>query len=72
MGVALQIDKMSLAEKLQTMETIWDDLCHHVQDVGVPEWHHDVLAAREADLEEGTEQFTDWETAKETIRESLK
>jgi hypothetical protein len=72
MGVALQIDKMSLADKLQTMENLWDDLCHHVQDVGIPEWHHDVLAARETDLKEGKEQFTDWETAKEIIRESLK
>jgi hypothetical protein len=43
-----------------------------VQDVGVPEWHHDLLATREADLKEGKERFTDWETAKESIRESLK
>lgn len=35
MGAALQIDKMSLAEKLETMEMLWDDLAHHVQDVAV-------------------------------------
>ena len=72
MGVALKLDKMSLADKLQTMETLWDDLCQHVQDIGVPEWHHEVLAAREADLRDGKEQFGDWESAKEAIRESVK
>jgi hypothetical protein len=25
MGVALSVEKMSIEEKLQTMETIWDD-----------------------------------------------
>lgn len=48
MGVALKLDEMSLADKLETMETLWDDLCHHVQDVGVPEWHREVLAERAA------------------------
>lgn len=71
MGAALQIDKMSLAEKLETMEMLWDDLTHHVQDVAVPEWHTEVLAAREADLADGTARFDDWETAKETIRKVL-
>jgi hypothetical protein len=59
---------MSLTEKLETMEMLWDDLAHHVQDVAVPEWHTEVLAAREADLAAGTARFDDWETAKETIR----
>ena len=33
MGVALKLDEMSLDEKLQTMEILWDDLCHRVNDV---------------------------------------
>ncbi|CAH2031167.1 addiction module protein [Trichlorobacter ammonificans] len=72
MGSALQIDKMSLAEKLEAMEMLWDDLTHHVQDVAMPEWHTEVLAVREADLSDGTARFDDWETAKENIRRALK
>jgi len=72
MGVALKLDEMSLADKLQTMETLWDDLCNHVQDVAVPEWHHEVLAARETDLRDGKEHFSDWESAKEAIRGAVK
>ena len=72
MGIALKLDKMTVADKVQTMETLWDDLCHHVQDVGIPEWHHEALAARVEDLRKGKECFTDWEIAKEAIRESVK
>jgi hypothetical protein len=72
MGIALPLEKMTIADKLQTMETLWDDLCHHVEDIGIPEWHHEVLAARAEDLKEGKERFTDWEAAKEAIRESVK
>lgn len=72
MGAALKLDEMSLAEKLQTMETLWDDLCQHVQDVAVPEWHYDLLAVRAESVKEGTTQINDWEAAKNQIRESLK
>jgi len=72
MGVALKLDEMSLADKLQAMETLWDDLCHRVQDVAVPEWHREVLAERAAAVMEGKTQIDDWEVAKVKIRESLK
>ncbi len=72
MGVALKLDEMSLADKLETMETLWDDLCHHVQDVAVPEWHREVLAERAAAVKEGKSRIDDWEVAKVKIRESLK
>lgn len=71
MGITLKLDEMSLDEKIQTMEILWDDLCHHVNDVASPEWHHEVLVSREADLHEGKEQFSDWDSAKKVIRESL-
>lgn len=49
-----------------------NDLCLHVKDVAVPEWHYEELAAREACLVAGKERFRDWETAKDDIRGSLK
>lgn len=72
MGVALKLDEMTLIDKLETMEALWDDLCHHVQDVDVPEWHYEVLAERAAAVREGNAQYDDWEVAKVKIRESLK
>jgi hypothetical protein len=42
-----------------------------VNDVASPEWHHEVLASREAGIHEGKGQFADWDIAKKDIRESL-
>jgi hypothetical protein len=47
MGVILSVEKMSLEEKIQAMETIWDDLCHHADSISSPSWHAKVLKDRE-------------------------
>lgn len=72
MAFSLPLAQMSTADKLQTMETLWEELCHKAEDIGIPQWHYEVLAAREEDIQAGKECFTDWEVAKEAIRESLK
>lgn len=72
MSIALPLDKMSVADKLETMETLWEDLSRHAGDIAVPSWHYDVLADREIAVREGTESFIDWETAKNQVRNSVK
>ena len=67
----IAIDQMTTAEKIRTMEDIWDDLCHHAEEISSPSWHQDVLSQREESLSKGGETFTDWETAKKKIREAL-
>jgi hypothetical protein len=44
---------------------------YFLQDSAVPGWHYEVLAARETDLLAGNEHFSDWESAKELIRETV-
>ena len=67
----LSIEQMTTAEKIRTMEDIWDDLCHHAAEVPSPSWHQDVLSQREESVSKGTGVFTDWETAKKRIRETI-
>jgi putative addiction module component len=69
MATMLQIDQMTLEEKLRAMEALWDDLCQREEDVPVPQWHKDLLDERERLIEQGTAQFRDWETAKKRISE---
>jgi len=69
MTTMLQIDQMTLEEKLQTMEALWDDLCRREEDVPVPQWHKDILDERRRLIERGQAQFIDWETAKKQIAE---
>jgi hypothetical protein len=67
MPIELQIQKMTLAEKLRAMEALWDDLCRR-DAVPMPRWHKNILDERERLVKEGKARFIDWETAKKQIR----
>ncbi|MCG2601113.1 MAG: addiction module protein [Achromobacter sp.] len=71
MTISLPLDEMTVEEKLQLMEAIWDDLSRHADEMEPPAWHGKVLKELEAAIERGDETFEDWETAKRRIRDSL-
>ena len=62
------IPKLTVKEKLQTMETLWQSLSADPEAVQSPAWHEDELRAREEDIESGKSKFIDWEKAKADIR----
>ena len=51
------------------MPTLWDDLCRQPDALMVPQWHKDLLDARQGLIEQGEARFSDWETAKKRIDE---
>lgn len=71
MEITLPLDKMTTAEKLRLMETIWADLSRNEADIESPGWHGDVLREREAKYLSGEEKPVDWETAKKELRNRL-
>ncbi len=68
MGLALRLDKMTVRDKLQALEEIWDDLCRSAKAIPSPSWHADVWRAREKRIRQGTSRFTEWTEAKQKIR----
>ncbi len=46
MSETLQIDRMTLEDKLRAMEALWDDLWRQSGALAVPQWHKDLLDAR--------------------------
>jgi hypothetical protein len=68
MTCTIQIETMSRAEKLQTMEALWEDLSRTDAAVESPAWHQDVLRETEARVAAGQERIADWETAKRELR----
>jgi len=61
--ISLPLDKMSVQEKISTMETLWRDLSRNDSDYESPLWHKEVLEAREGS------KCSDWNEAKERIRQ---
>ena len=69
MSTHLEIDQMSIAEKLSLMEQLWDDLRARAEGVPMPQWHKDLLDERQQLIQNGEAQFEDWQTAKKRITE---
>jgi hypothetical protein len=71
MSSTLPLKTMSVEEKLQAMEALWNDLCINAGDMPSPAWHENVLAGRQAAVERGEDTFEDWDTAKEKIKKTV-
>ena len=67
MVTPLALDKMTIEEKLQTMEALWDDLCQHEEALPVHDWQKEILDERERMIERGDSKFSNWEEAKKRI-----
>lgn len=66
--LTLPLSEMSLAEKLQAMEALWDDLSRNPDTLESPAWHEEVLRERQQRIASGEAVFLDWEHAKTDIR----
>ena len=71
MPATLPLNEMTVIEKLQAMEALWEDLSRNAVVLESPEWHRDVLEAREKRIASGEARFTDWEQAKADIRKRV-
>jgi hypothetical protein len=67
MAAPIDVEQMTLAEKLQTMETLWESLCRREADVPVPEWQKAVLDERMRLIEEGKAKFSEWKSARKRL-----
>lgn len=68
MASPFPIERMSIEEKLQAMESLWNDLCTRAGGPDSPEWHLEALDERLAAVDAGKDRFEDWEVAKRKIR----
>jgi putative addiction module component (TIGR02574 family) len=67
----LSLKEMTPLDKLSLMEQLWDDLCSNPASIPSPEWHKDILQAREARVNEGKANFHSIEAAKKRIRDKI-
>ena len=65
-----QIERMSVAERLQVMEQLWDALCRDAGEIVSPEWHREVLADRKARALSGEAKFLTLDQLRARLRGS--
>ena len=64
----LQLSSMSIGEKLQLLEQVWNDLCQHPSEIRSPEWHAAIVKERQRQIENGTMTVSPWSEAKERLQ----
>ncbi len=69
--VELPLSEFTYEQKLDLLETLWDDLVRDKKIYKSPSWHEDVLKDREEALQAGKVKFSDWEEAKERIKRNV-
>ncbi len=57
MIAAEQIERMTLAQRMEAMELLWRSLSAEADRVASPAWHRDVLQQRRAKIESGKAEF---------------
>lgn len=63
----IELSKFSLREKLQIMESIWEDLRNHVDRLEVPQSHKDILDERRRRIDSGEAKIYSWDDVKHSI-----
>jgi putative addiction module component len=63
-----EVSRLTKAERLQAMEWLWASLSKEQQDIKSPEWHGEVLAARQTKVDSGEAQFLTVSQLKERRR----
>jgi hypothetical protein len=71
MDATLDLEQMTVPDKLRLMEALWQSLTTCGQEIPSPAWHGAVLAERDCMLESGDDAFIAWESAKEELRQTL-
>jgi len=72
MSTVLDLGRLSRTEKLRAMEELWVDLSRSQEEYPSPDWHGNVLRARENALKAGRDEYVPWEEAKAILRKKSK
>lgn len=51
------IKKMSISERLQAMEALWDSILYDDNEIESPAWHEQILEERKRKITEGKAKF---------------
>ena len=65
----INIENLTLSEKLIMMEALWDDLAHDPVALSSPDWHAPALQEAERAHAENRSEFISWDAAKKSLRD---
>ena len=67
-NVSVQLSDLSMPEKIQLVEDLWDDIASHPELVPVPEWQKFELDQRKSNRKKNPKAASSWEDVKKRIQ----
>ena len=67
-NLSAQLSDLSMPEKIQLVEDLWDDIASHPESIPVPGWQKSELDQRKADRKKNPRAASDWEDVKKRIQ----
>ncbi len=52
-----ELKKMSMVERLQAMEALWDSMLYDNREIDTPKWHEDIIEERKNIIANGSAKF---------------
>ena len=68
MQIEHSLNAMTIGEKVQLLEQVWDNLCQQSGDVRSPDWHFAILEERRRQIENEAMAVSSWSEAKERLQ----
>jgi putative addiction module component (TIGR02574 family) len=65
-----ELEKLSVPEKVQIVEDLWDSIARSNAEIPMPQWQKDELDRRKQDALKKSEPYVTWEDAKRDILKS--
>lgn len=65
---APEIERLTVAQRLDLIALLWDSLPESLEGVAVPEWHREILMQRLADANANPNDAIPWEQVREELR----
>jgi putative addiction module component (TIGR02574 family) len=60
---------MSITERIQIMEALWDSLIYEDKEIESPEWHKTIIKERKANIASGSAKFISLKELKATRKQ---
>ena len=64
-------EELSIEEQIDYVQSLWERIAAHSEDIPVPDWHRKILEDRLADLDEDPGAGSPWEEVREAIKKRL-
>jgi putative addiction module component (TIGR02574 family) len=61
-------DDLSVDEKIDYLQSLWDRIAATPETVAVPEWHREIIDERVKELEANPDAGDDWEIVQQRLR----